>query len=328
MYVRREAVLSSEIEGTQASLVDVLKFEVGEGSDERMLDVEEVINYVDAMKYGLARLNTLPLSQRLIREIHRKLMKGVRGQDRDPGEFRKVQVWIGGKGARSPSAATFVPPPPQELPRLLEKFLHDESLPPLIHAGLAHAQFETIHPFMDGNGRMGRLLITFLLCQRRALSSPLLYLSHHFRRHQAEYYDRLQATRIRGDWEQWLRFFLEGVEGVANEATVRAKAIISLRKKWQEVLAGQGRSSGNLHRTLDVLFKQPVITIAKLVEAMEVTFPTAKSLVDRLCKLKALEESTGFRRNRRFEFKPYLALFDDVSAPSTRPGRERMRTSQ
>src|SRR6202167_5455629 len=213
MYVRHEAVLSSQIEGTQSTLVDVLQFEIDANGNEHPKDVEEVVNYVRAMNYGLKRLDELPLSLRLIREIHGKLLEGVRGANRTPGEFRTSQNWIGPANCTL-TTATFVPPPPHEMHQALdnlERFLHETtSFPALIHCGLAHAQFETVHPFLDGNGRVGRLLITFLLCQRGVLQRPLLYLSHYLKGRRAEYYDRLMAIRNDGDWEGWLRFFLRG----------------------------------------------------------------------------------------------------------------------
>jgi Fic family protein len=314
MYVKKEAVLSSQIEGTQASLTDVLQFDIGEGGDERRLDVEEVVNYVAAMNYGLARVRELPLSLRLIREIHAKLMRGVRGQHRDPGEFRRTQNWIGSSASTLKDAA-FVPPPPHELLRVLgdlEKFLHDTTVPPLIHAGLAHAQFETIHPFLDGNGRMGRLLVTFLLCERRALSLPLLYLSWFFKRHRAEYYDRLQAVRLDGNWEAWLGFFLRGVQEVADEAVERARRIIELRERARGVASKKGgRKTGNLLRAVDSLFKQPVVTANSLAKELGLSFVTANSIARILVELRLLTEETGYKRNRRFRFAPYLELFED-----------------
>lgn len=216
MYVRQEAVLSSQIEGTQSTLEDVLQFEIDSKGRDFPKDIREVVNYVRAMNFGLERLKTLPLSLRLIREIHGKLLEGVRGSTRTPGEFRTKQNWIGPAGCTL-SNATFVPPPVPEMQAALdnaEKFLHDNSLPLLIQCGLAHAQFETIHPFLDGNGRVGRLLVTFLLCQKRALERPLLYLSHYLKEHRAEYYDRLMAIRNDGDWEEWLMFFVRGVYAV------------------------------------------------------------------------------------------------------------------
>ena len=314
MYVKKEAVLSSQIEGTQASLTDVLQFDIGEGGEERRLDVEEVLNYVAAMNFGLSRVREIPLSLRLIREIHAKLMKGVRGQHRDPGEFRRTQNWIGSTSSTIRDAA-FVPPAPGDLMRVLgelETFLHDPALPPLIHAGLAHAQFETIHPFLDGNGRVGRLLVTFLLCERQVLSLPLLYLSGFFKRHRAEYYDRLQAVRLDGDWEAWLGFFLRGVQEVADEAVERARKIIELRERARALGSEQGaRKSGNLLRAIDSLFKQPVVTANSLARELDLSFVTANGIALTLAELKLLTEETGYRRNRRFRFAPYLSLFEE-----------------
>jgi len=222
MYVRKEAVLSSQIEGTQSSLQDLLAAEARVFAPEQPADVDEVVNCVAAMNHGLARLSVLPVSVRLIREIHAKLLRGVRGSRLTPGELRRSQNWIGPAGC-SLAEATFVPPPPDQVPQALgelERFLHARSdLPALASISLAHAQFETIHPFLDGNGRVGRLLITFLLCERGILTKPVLYLSHYFKRHRAAYYDHLQAVRDRGDWEGWLAFFLRGVVEVSGEAT-------------------------------------------------------------------------------------------------------------
>jgi Fic family protein len=324
MYVKKEAVLSSQIEGTQASLTDVLQFDIGEGGEERRLDVEEVVNYVAAMNYGLARVRELPLSLRLIREIHAKLMRGVRGQHRDPGEFRRTQNWIGASSSTLKDAA-FVPPPPAELLRVLgdlEKFLHNTATPPLVQAGLAHAQFETIHPFLDGNGRVGRLLITFLLCERRVLSLPLLYLSWFFKRHRAEYYDRLQAVRLDGNWEAWLGFFLRGVEEVANEAVERARKVIELRERARGVASEKGgRKTGNLLRAIDSLFKQPVVTANSLAKDLGLSFVTANGVALTLVDLRLLSEETGYKRNRRFRFAPYLGLFEEPeeSTPDEKP---------
>jgi Fic family protein len=315
MYVRQEAVLSSQIEGTQASLTDVLEFEAG-GEDGALRDVREVVNYVGAMSYGLEQ-TALPLSLRLIREIHARLMKGVRGEHLEPGEFRRSQNWIGPAGCTL-NTASFVPPPPHlllEVAGNLEVFLHDTSLPPLIHAGLAHAQFETIHPFLDGNGRVGRLLITFLLCQRGALSRPLLYLSHFLKQNRAEYYDRLQAVRTNGEWEQWLIFFLRGVRDVAMQAHETARKILDLRTRYRNLLEKEGKASGVLLRVLDFLFAQPVVTPANLTK-IGVTYVTANNHVARLTKLGILRETTGYRRNRRFTFAPYLALFDSATPPA------------
>ena len=229
MYVRQEAVLSSQIEGTQSSLTDVLQVETGIRGRKLPLDVAEVVNYVRAMNHGMARLEDLPLSQRLLREIHGVLLEGVRGEDRTPGEFRRSQNWIGPDGTPLENA-TFVPPPVREMTAALanlEEFLHDsDDLPVLVHCGVAHAQFETIHPFLDGNGRVGRLLITLLLCERSILHRPLLYLSHYLKKNRAEYYDRLMAIRAKGDWEGWLKFFLLGVYEVSCQAADTARAIL------------------------------------------------------------------------------------------------------
>ncbi|MGH7642937.1 MAG: Fic family protein [Candidatus Dormibacteria bacterium] len=313
MYVRREAVLSSQIEGTEASLADVLEFEVEAGNQPRPRDVEEVVNYVAAMNFGLARLESLPLSLDLVKEIHQVLMQGVRGSERVPGEFRRSQNWIGPAGS-TPSGASYIPPPAHEVLIAmgdLEKFWHERALPPLIRAGLAHAQFETIHPFLDGNGRVGRLLVTFSLCEQEVLHRPLLYLSYHLKQHRAEYYDRLQAIRMEGHWEQWLLFFLGGVREVAEEARQGARDIIALRDANQRQLMAQGRATGNLLRLLELLFQNPLVTIHFVEERIGVSFATANSLVDRFVRLGLLKEATGHRRNRLFAYRPYLDLFGD-----------------
>jgi Fic family protein len=323
MYVRREAVLSSQIEGTQASLTEVLQFEVGGdgGETERLLDVEEVVNYVRAMNYGLRRLEDLPLSLRLIREIHGELMRGMRGEESTPGEFRHSQNWIGPRGSTLRDAR-FVPPPPHELLRVLgdwEVFLHARSEPVLITAALAHAQFETIHPFLDGNGRVGRLLIALLLYERKVLARPLLYLSLYLKRNQTEYYDRLQAVREKGDWEAWVRFFLEGVRSSADESTETTRRILTLREDDRVRLAGEGRTSGNLLRALDHLFTRPVTTPQLLASALGIQYVTANNLVARLVDLGVLAEMTGYRRNRRFAYRKYLDMFEEETAPGLTP---------
>lgn len=314
MYVRREAVLSSQIEGTQASLTDVLQFEAGGdgGETERPLDVAEVVNYVRAMNYGLRRLADTPLSLRLIREIHGELMRGVRGEESAPGEFRRSQNWIGPRGCTL-STARFVPPPPHELLRVLgewETFLHERSEPVLITAALAHAQFETIHPFLDGNGRVGRLLITLLLYERGVLARPLLYLSLYLKRNQTEYYDRLQTVREKGDWEAWVRFFLEGVRSSADESTHTTRRILTLREEDRARLIGEGKASGNLLRSLDHLFVQPITTPQLLAAALDVRYATANNLAARLVEIGVLAEMTGYRRNRRFVYQRYVDLFE------------------
>ncbi|MBI2246638.1 MAG: Fic family protein [Armatimonadetes bacterium] len=313
LYVRREAVLSSQIEGTQSTLEDLLTFEADPKASRVPYDVQEVVRYVRAMNYGLGRLETLPLSLRLIREIHAELLRGVRGGTRQPGEFRKNQNWIG--PPNTPIAqATFVPPPPNEMNEALnnlEQFLNAESdLPALILCGLAHAQFETIHPFLDGNGRIGRLLITFLLVRKAVLSRPLLYLSHYLKRHRDEYYARLMRVRDAGDWEGWLTFFLGGVAETAEEATRTARAIVNLRERHRASLQ-QSRVGANGLRLLDLLFQSPIVTVNFVTRHLDVAFVTANNLVDKLEAIGLLEETTGGRRNRRFRYAPYLALFEE-----------------
>jgi len=317
-YVRREAVLSSQIEGTHASLMDVLAFEAEMERAERRVDVAEIINYVAAMNHGLARLAELPLSRRLLCEVHAKLMEDVRGGEpnRTPGEFRRSQNWIGGG---SPATARFVPPPPELVSDAfanLENYLHDpEPVPPLLKAGIAHAQFETIHPFLDGNGRTGRLLITFWLTERGVLRRPLLYTSLYFKEHRDDYIDRLQAIRDEGDWEGWLAFFLDGVAQVAIEATETVTRITDLRERDRARLGAElGRRAASALALLDQLFGQPVVSV-KLVQAMlEVSQPTASGLVRDLAEVGLLREITGRRRNRLFGYGEYLDLFPGATA--------------
>jgi len=315
MYVRKEAVLSSQIEGTQSSLQDLLAAEAKVLSATTPRDVDEVINYVRAMNHGLARLQELPVSVRLLREIHAILLKNVRGRHATPGELRHSQNWIGPAGCTL-SEATFVPPPPDKVPEVLgqwEKFLHhDEDLPLLIKIGLAHAQFETIHPFLDGNGRLGRLLITFLLTERGVLQKPVLYLSHYFKRHRQAYYDHLQNIRDTGDWEAWLAFFLRGVAEVSNEAAHTARQILLLREKHRLAITERlGRAAGNGHRVLEELFERPVVTVKDVQRITGTTYVAANQLVSRFVEIGILVEMTGYTRNRRFRYEPYIALFRD-----------------
>ena len=314
MYVRREAVLSSQIEGTQSTLEDLLAAELEPQTAWRRLpqDIDEVVNYVRAMNYGLARVTDLPLSLRLITEIHRELLTGVRGSRLRPGEFRESQNWIGPANA-SLAHATFVPPPVHEMKQALgdfELFLHDAELPALVHVGLAHAQFETIHPFLDGNGRVGRLLISFLLVHRGVLHRPLLYLSVYLKRHRAQYYDRLTAIRESGDWEGWLRFFLTGVAETAEEAAFTARQILDLREEHRQLI--QERVPGvNGLRLLELLFERPLIHVKLVKDSLDIAFVTANKLVEQLASLGLLEEITGRRRDRVFSYAPYLSLFRD-----------------
>lgn len=322
MYVRREAVLSSQIEGTQSTLEDVLAFELDPRQRDVPRDVEEVVNYVRAMNYGLERLATLPLSLRLIREIHAELLSDVRGTDKLPGEFRRSQNWIGSGGADL-SRASFVPPPVPEMTSALydlEEFLHGgEDLPMLVRCGLVHAQFETIHPFLDGNGRVGRLLITFQLVHGSILHRPLLYLSYYIKRHKAEYYDRLMAVREDGNWEGWLRFFLRGIAETAEEATATAEAIVGLREEHRALLQDEGLGLNGL-RLLDLLFQRPLINVNLVRDNLGVrSYNTANNLVEQLAALGLLEETTGGQRNRVFRYTPYWRLLEE---PEPAPGQD------
>jgi Fic family protein len=324
MYVRKEAVLSSQIEGTQSSLQDLLSAEAKMFSPELPTDVDEVVNYVNAMNHGLERLRDLPVSVRLIKEIHERLLHGVRGARLTPGELRTSQNWIG-PGGCTLGEATFVPPPPHEVPTALgslENFLHSGSeLPQLVQIGLAHVQFETIHPFLDGNGRIGRLLITFLLCQREILLKPVLYLSHFFKRHRAEYYERLQAVRDHGQWEEWLAFFLRGVTEVSREATETARRILALREDHRTaVTTRMGRAAGNGLRVLESLYQHPVVTVADVQSLTGTTYTAANNLVSSLTDLGILVEATGYKRNRVFRYQPYIDLFGENPAEEPQPG--------
>jgi len=315
MYVRKEAVLSSQIEGTQSSLQDLLAEEAQLADDARPRDVAEVVNYVRAMNHGLGRLAELPVSTRLIREIHTELMQEVRGSRLAPGELRRSQNWIGPAGSTLRNA-TFVPPPPAEVPHALgqlETFLHQrDELPLLVKIGLAHAQFETIHPFLDGNGRVGRLLITFLLCERGVLAQPVLYLSHYFKRHRPSYYERLQAVRDAGDFEGWMTFFLRGVAEVSRQAADTARHVLELRERHRHAITEHlGRAAGNGHRVLERLYRHPILTVKDVQALLGTTFAGANQIVNRLEKLGVLREITGQMRHRRFRYDAYVRLFED-----------------
>ncbi len=315
MYVNKEAVLSSQIEGTQASLIDVLAFEADAAVPENPQDIEEVVNYINALNFGLQRLETLPLSLRLIREIHALLLQGVRGANRNPGEFRTSQNWIGHVGGPI-GTAKFVPPSPLEMNEALNKleaFIHaNSSLPILIKLGLIHAQFETIHPFLDGNGRIGRLLITFMLCYEGILHKPLLYLSYFFKAHRSEYYDHLQKVRDEGDWEAWLKFFLQGVNEVAQEATITAGDIVQLRETHRNIIATyMSRSAGHAYQLLEYLYKRPVITVNGVVDVTGLSYANANRLVSKFQEYHLLRQMDKYQRNRRFAYFSYLSLFVD-----------------
>jgi Fic family protein len=317
MYIRKEAVLSSQIEGTQSSLQDVLAAEAQILTPDHPQDVDEVVNYVRAMNYGLERLKELPVSARLIREIHAELLKGVRGQHLTPGEVRTSQNWIG-PGGCSLKEATFVPPPPHEVAQHLgelERFLHSATpLPMLLRIGLAHVQFETIHPFLDGNGRVGRLLIAFLLCEQEILIKPVLYLSHYFKQHRQEYYDHLQSVRDRGTWEDWLTFFLQGVVDVSKQATETAHRILTLRETHRLAITEQfGRAAGNGHRVLEYLYEHPIVSVNEVQDLIGTTYAAANQLVGKFVASGLLMEVTGQARNRKFKYQSYIDLFrDDV----------------
>jgi Fic family protein len=310
-FLRREAVLSSRIEGTRASLVDLFAFEAEPplfGEPERQDDVQEVRNYVRATEHGIGRLEELPISQRLLREMHAVLMEGVRGAQRDPGEFRRVQNWIGPPGAGS-EEATYVPPLPAEIPTALselEHYIHgDTGLPPLLDIALVHYQFEAIHPFLDGNGRIGRLLITLMLIERDLLPEPLLYLSAYFERHRGAYYDHLLAVSQKGEWEEWLLFFLRGVSVEARDASRRAGKLFDLRETYRERFQREG-ARGNLLKAVNHLFANPVTSIRELAQVLGVSFEAARRLVGSLEERGVLEEITGRRRNRVYAAREIL----------------------
>jgi Fic family protein len=302
-YVRREAVSSSRIEGTQASLSDLFYFEAEEAENPKIPDVKEVRNYVRAMDYGIKRLRKLPVSVRLICEIHKVLMRGVRGEHATSGELRRSQNWIGPPGC-SLNDASFVPPPVEEMKQALsdwEKYLHSNpDDPPLIQCSLMHYQFETIHPFLDGNGRVGRLLITFFLCERGYLTQPLLYLSAFFDRFRDEYYARLLAISQKGDWRGWIEFFLRGVAAQAKDAISDAKRILDLHTEYQKSLESTKRIPETSHRLIDEVFSNPIISVSQLSHRWGIPFNSVKTGVSRLVKIGILQEVTERKRNKLF----------------------------
>jgi Fic family protein len=318
-YIRKEAVLSSQIEGTQSSLSDLLLFEHDVAPGAPLADVRETSNYIAAMTHGLARIEGgFPLSLRLINEIHERLMEGVRGGRAAPGEFRRTQNWIGGT---RPGTARYVPPPHQAvMPAMgaLELFLHDDPVatPILIKAALAHAQFESIHPFLDGNGRVGRLLITLLLSAKGAvLSRPLLYLSLYLKEHRDEYYGRLTATRTEGDWEGWLRFFLEGVIEVAGKGTETTQEIVKLVNDDRQKVVALGRAAGSAARLHEFVTRQIVFTIKEAARKLDMSEVTAGKAATHLVELGVVTEMTGKARNRVFIYSKYLELLQEEEPP-------------
>jgi len=310
MYVRKEATLSSQIEGTQATFVDVLKAEAHIEDLEAHKDVDEVLNYISAMNYGLERLKTIPLSLRIIKEIHKLLLYGVRGEWKTPGELRTSQNWIGGTSIQT---AKFVPPPHNEVMSLManiEDYMHDDSLVPmLIKIGLIHAQFETIHPFLDGNGRIGRLLITFYLCQQGVLRKQLLYLSDFFKEHRQDYYDNLNNFRRNDDIEGWLKFFMEGIINTSEKSVDTARQIRELRDEDLNKVAGMGKSSEKSVALLKALYRTPIVRIKDIERIASISNPNALLLVDKFVKTGILQELTGQKRNRVYSYQNYISKF-------------------
>jgi Fic family protein len=319
-YVRKEAVLSSKIEGTTTDLSELLQDEAGAELPERNPDdVREVRNYVRALEYGVTRLKKLPLSLRLVRELHERLMRGVRGDRSTPGEFRRSQNWIGAHGS-TPETASYVPPPVEELQACLdawEKFLHERGrIPDLVQCALMHEQFEAIHPFLDGNGRVGRLLITLFLIERNRLSQPLLYLSAYIERNRSEYYGLLQGVRTRGDWHSWILYFLRGVAEISNEAVERSGRLMDLRERLRGKVAGKR----NAVRLLEKLFENPYVTVAGAAKLLDVTNPTARQAVKQLQTAGVLSETTGREWGRLYLARPILKILemDETNEPTAR----------
>ena len=317
MYVRKEALLSSQIEGTQSSFSDLLIYENNGTPGVPIDDVAEVSSYVASMNYGLERLNDLPLSLRLIREIHEILMRNSRGSTKQPGEFRTTQNWIGGS---RPGNAVFVPPPPEYLMECLdnlEKFIHDENIamPTLIKAALIHVQFETIHPFLDGNGRLGRLLITFLLCAAGLLKKPLLYLSLFFKNRRDEYYSHLQNVREKGEWEEWIKFFLEGVVLTSEQATETARRIITLFDSDRKKIETSDKSSTSVLVIHKYMQSHPVVSTTKLKDACDLTLPTVLRSLGILESMGIVKEITGRERHRIYIYKDYISILNEGTEP-------------
>ena len=317
-YVRREAVLSSQIEGTQSSLTDLLLFELDEAPGTPLIDVIEVSGYVAALEHGMTRLRDgFPLSNRLIREMHGVLLAQGRGSDKAPGEFRHTQNWIGGT---RPGNAYFVPPSPEEVANCmaaLERFIHAEDTPyaVLLKAAFAHVQFETIHPFLDGNGRIGRLLIAFILHHGEVLARPLLYLSLYFKQHRTEYYRLLDRVRLEGEWEAWIDFFLTGVEETASNAVRTAQQLVALFKDDSGRVQAVGRAASSTLRVFSVLCERPILPLSEICRRTELSFPTASKSIDTLIQLGIVRELTGGRRNRMFAYDRYLAILNEGTEP-------------
>ena len=315
-YVRKEALLSSQIEGTQSSLSDLLLFELKEAPGVPLDDVEEVSNYVAALNHGLERLrlDDFTLSLRLIREMHALLLRGGRGAGKHPGEFRRGQIWVGGA---TPARAHFVPPPPEVLDELLtsfERFLHAD-MPPLIKAALAHVQFETIHPFGDGNGRLGRLLIALILCNEGVLRDPSLYLSLYFKRRRADYYDRLNAVCVSGDWEGWLGFFLDGVAETATQAIDTTQRLLALLTRDRTRIAALGTRAGNVGLVFEQFAHRVLLGVTQVKPHLALSAPTIRAAIATLSDMQIVNELTGQRRNRVFAYQTYLDILSEGAQP-------------
>lgn len=315
MYVKNEAVLSSQIEGIQCTLDEILEQEAND-SGIRTKAIGEVVNYVNAMNYGVERLSTLPLSLRLLREVHGYLLAGVRGENKDPGEFRQTQNWIGPHGCTL-ATAMFVPPPVPEMHQALsnlELFLHDRtSLPLSIQCAIVHAQFETIHPFLDGNGRLGRLLISLLLHERSVLKQPLLYISLYLKVNRMEYYDRLTDIRVNGNWEGWIKFFLTGLAAVSKEAAATALHIVEFREQALRKARAYGKHEVAL---VDLLFAHPILDIRAAEKLLGCTYATASAAMQNIEKEGYVIETTGQKRHKKFKFDGYLKLFEGAMSQS------------
>jgi Fic family protein len=318
MYIRKEAVLSSQIEGTQSSLSDLLLFENNEVPGAPLDDVQEVSNYVSAMDHGLERLRGgFPLSLRLMKEIHSALLEKGLGSDKSPGEFRRSQNWIGGS---RPGNAVYVPPPPDRLMETmgaLESFIHETTpnLPVLVKAGLIHVQFESIHPFLDGNGRLGRLLVTFLLCANGVLREPTLYLSLYFKRNRKRYYELLQAVREDGDWESWLRFFLIGIRETSDQAAAAARQILTLFENDRKRIDALGRPAASALRIHQYLLTRPLTSVAAARSALSISAPTIRKSIDHLMALGIVRETTGRQRGRLFVYDEFLEILNQGTEP-------------
>lgn len=317
MYVKKEALLSSQIEGTQASLEDLFEYESG-GSVDNINDVQEVVNYIKAMNYGIERLKTFPMSMRLVKELHGILLKGTRGTYKTPGEFKRSQNWIGPANSTLQNAF-FIPPSPEESYQAmsdLEKYMHDDSpYSVLINCALLHYQFETIHPFLDGNGRVGRLLITLYLYWKGVIEKPILYASYYFKKNRQEYYDRLMMVRNSGNYEQWVQFFLEGITQASDAAVEDTKKILSLQSTDQELLWVQKISSPMAVRLLNRLFYTPIISIKHVEEYFDISYPTAAQLINQFVSAGILKETTGQKRAKRFVYAKYMAILSEGTKP-------------